>query len=273
MNSLDFVKIAWFGKHFGEEPPFTGSGGAGTIFFTGCSLHCVYCQNFQISQQRIGKNYSIEELAEIMLKLQKDDAINIDLVSPMIWYGQIKSAIINAKEKGLNIPIIWNSNGFDGADIIAEMSDFVDIFLPDFKYGKDELALKYSGVKNYVGKAKETIQEMFKRAGNLKLADDGLAKKGIVVRHLILPNNIENSLMVLRHIHEIDKDIYISLMTQYEPVFKAKDYPEINRRITKEEFETVHNYQMELGLLNGWVQEMESQETFLPDFTKENPFG
>jgi len=270
MNS---VKIAWFGKHFGEEPPLTKGGGAGTIFFSGCNLHCVYCQNFQISQQGIGKNYSIEKLSEIMLKLQQDSAINIDLVTPTIWAGQIKQALITAKEKGLKIPVVWNSNGYDGADLIQEMNGLVDIYLPDFKYSDNDLAFKYSGVKNYLEKTKETIQEMFKQVGNLEISQQGIAKKGIIVRHLILPNNPENSLGVFKIISEIDKNIFIGLMAQYEPVFMAKEFSEINRRITKEEFETIHNYQIKLGLLNGWVQKMESSKIFLPDFTKDNPFG
>jgi len=280
MNSVEFIKIAWFGKHFGEEPPLVGGGvypeqrrGAGTIFFTGCNLHCVYCQNFQISQQGIGKNYNIEELTKIMLKLQGDGAMNIDLVTPTIWHKQIKKAILSAKKKGLNIPIVWNSNGYDGADLILEMKGLIDIYLPDFKYSDNDLAFKYSGVKNYVEKTKATIWEMFRRVGNLEISEQGIAKKGIIVRHLILPNNLENSLGVLRHIREINKDTYVSLMTQYEPIFRAKEFPEINRRIIREEFERIHNYQLELGLLNGWTQEAESSKIFLPDFTKESPFG
>jgi len=279
MNSVDFVKIAWSGKHFGEEPPLVGNGacperkrGAGTIFFSGCNLRCAYCQNYQISQQGIGKNYSIEELTGIMLKLQNDGAANVDLVSPTIWAERIKQAIIRAKEKGLEIPVVWNSNGYDGAELIKGMNGLIDIYLPDFKYSNNDLAFKYSGIRNYVEKTKETIKEMHRQVGILKISKRGTAEKGLVVRHLILPDNLENSLGVLRLIAEIDKNIFVSLMTQYEPVFRAKEFPEINRRIIKEEFEKIHDYQLKLGLRNGWVQEMESQEVFLPDFTKDNPF-
>jgi len=259
MNS---VKIAWFGKHFGEEPPLVGDRGAGTIFFSGCNLRCVYCQNYQISQQGIGKNYSIEELMEIILKLQNDGTVNIDLVTPTIWQEQIKQAIIVAKRKGLKIPIVWNSNGYDGVELIKKMEGLIDIYLPDFKYSDNDLAFRYSGIKNYVEKTEETIKEMINRVG----------AENVIVRHLILPNNIENSLNVLKKLKEINKDICISLMTQYEPVFRAKEFPEINRRITENEFEKVHNYQLELGLTKGWVQEMGNQKIFLPDFTKDNPF-
>lgn len=273
MNSVDFIKIAWFGKHFGEEPPLVGNGGSGTIFFTGCNLRCVYCQNYQISQQNLGENYSLKDLTEIMLELQKDGVLNINLVSPTIWAEQIKPVIKEAKNEGLRIPIVWNSNAYESEGLIKSLKGLVDIYLPDFKYGDDDLAFKYSGAKNYVEKAKESIKAMFEQVGNLKLSEEGIAQKGIIVRHLILPNNVENSKKSLKYISEIDKNIFISLMTQYEPLNEAKKFPEIARRITEEEFEKVYNYQLELGLKNGWVQEMESQKIFLPDFKKENPFN
>jgi putative pyruvate formate lyase activating enzyme len=271
MNNL--VNISWFGKHFGEEPPLVGNKGAGTIFFTGCNLHCLYCQNYQISQGFIkGKDYTLTELADIMLDLQKKGAANIDLVTPTVWFKQIKEAILEAKNKGLVIPIVWNSNGYDGLKILKEVEGLVDIYLPDFKYGDNELALKYSGVKNYVETVEESIKEMLRQVGNLEMDQDGLAKKGVIVRHLILPNNLGNSFKVLDIIKEIDKNIHINLMSQYEPVYKAKDFPEINRPITRKEFGKVFDYLTELGLENGWVQEIESHNDLLPDFNKENPF-
>ena len=296
MADIDFVKIAWWGKHFGEEPPLVGKSGSGAIFFTGCNLRCVFCQNYQISQQNIGKNYSVDELKSIMLKLQKQGALNVNLVTPTIWAEQIKKAIKKAKKEGFKIPIVWNSNAYEKEELIKGLEGLVDIYLPDFKYGDDGSAFKYSGVKNYVGTARKAIISMRKQVGDLKLffdsaalrseyfdktrrtlskveaSKEGTAQRGIIVRHLILPNNIENSKKVLKLISEINKDIYISLMNQYEPLNKAKEFPEISRRIKKEEFEEVYDYQLQLGLKNGWVQAMESQETFLPDFEKENPF-
>jgi len=269
----DFVKIAWFGKHFGEEPPLVGEKGAGTIFFTGCNLKCVYCQNYQISQENLGKKFSVAELAGIMLNLEKQGALNLDLVSPTIWVDQIRRAIILAKERGLNLPIVWNSNAYESAALIKSLTGLIDIYLPDFKYGDDDLALKYSGVKNYVRKAKESIREMFNQVGNLKLSGEGIAERGVMIRHLILPGSVKNSLEVLEYIKEIDKDICVNLMSQYEPVFKAKNYPEINRNITRAEFKKVFDYLLELGLENGYVQELKSHAVFLPDFTKENPFS
>lgn len=270
---MKITRIAWWGLHFGEEPPFIGDKGAGTIFFTGCNLRCVYCQNYQISQQGIGKNYSLEELVKIMFKLQEMGALNIDLVSPTIWSEQIKEAIIEAKRQGLRIPLLWNSNAYEDVPMLKKLEGLVDIYLPDFKYGDNELGFKYSGIKDYVEKTKVAIKEMLRQAGNLKLSKKEIAQKGVMVRHLILPNNIENSLKVLKYLKEIDSNLSISLMSQYEPTNKAKDFPEINRNITQEEFERVFDYFRVLGFENGWVQEMGSNATLMPDFTKDNPFN
>ena len=249
-----------------------GSKGAGTIFFTGCNLKCVYCQNYQISQTNLGKKYSIKELAGLMLDLKSQGALNIDLVSTTIWSSQIKQAIIEAKKSGLNLPIVWNSNAYENKEMIRGLRGLVDIYLPDFKYGDDDLAFKYSGIKNYVQTARESIGEMLNQAGNLKLSGEGTAVKGVMVRHMVLPGQIENSLKALDYIKEIDKSVCVNLMSQYEPTYKAKDFPEINRNITPEEFKEVFNHLLELGLHNGWTQELKSHAVFLPDFTKENPF-
>jgi len=269
----NFVKIAWHGLHFGEEPPLVGNKGAGTIFFTGCNLRCVYCQNYQISRENIGEKYSVPELAGMMLDLQNQGALNIDLVTPTIWAEPIKSAIKQAKERGLTLPIVWNSNAYEDIEMIKGLKGLVDIYLPDFKYGDDDLALKYSGVKNYVAKAKAAIREMFNQVGNLGLDKQGIAEKGVMVRHLVLPDSMPSSLRVLEHLKEINQDIHVNLMSQYETVYRAKDFPEINRRIKPEEFKKVFDHLLALGLENGWVQELGSQTVFLPDFTKEKPFN
>jgi len=274
MTDNNFIKISWFGKHYGEEPVLVKDRGAGTIFFTGCNLRCVYCQNYQISRGNInGKSYNITELVKIMLGLQKEGALNIDLVTPTIWFKQIKEAITEAKKQGLKIPIVWNTNAYDGKKILKEVEGLVDIYLPDFKYSDDDLAFRYSGVKNYVQIAKESIKEMYRQVGNLTISQDGVAKRGIIIRHLILPNNLENSFKVLEDIKEIDKDIYINLMSQYEPVYEAKNFPEINRNVTKKEFEKVFDYLVKLGFENGWAQGLESHSYLLPDFKKDNPFS
>lgn len=270
----DKVKISWWGKHFGEEPPLVGSTeqGAGTIFFTGCNMRCVFCQNYQISQENWGEFYSIEDLANIMLTLQKQGSINIDLVTPTIWEEQIKKAILLARALGLRIPIVWNSNGYEQVETIKSLAGFVDIYLPDFKYSDNELAEKYSGVKNYVDTASEVIAEMLKQVGILQLDEQELAMRGVLVRHLILPNAVENSFGVVRKLAEIDKKIFFSLMKQYIPVYKASEFTELNRPVSEEEFEKVFNFLLEKEMDNGWIQEDDCGKIFLPDFKKQNPF-
>ncbi len=276
---MNNIKIAWQGKHFGEEPPLIPAGG---IFFTGCNLRCVFCQNWQISQENLGKFYSIEELVEIMLELQNAGAVNIDLVTPTIWYKQIKQALINAKSRGLTIPIVWNSNGYEKVEILKEMAGLVDIYLPDFKYSNNDLALKYSGIKNYVEVATEAIKEMLgqvvppqrdpdSRRETLKI-ESGVARKGVIVRHMVLPNNLANSFGVLQKLAEIGLSIHVSLMNQYFPLHNAKNFSELIRVVSEEEFKQVYEYLQELGFVNGWVQGEKSQENLIPDFNKINPF-
>jgi len=268
------IKIAWVGKHFGEEPPLVGGKeqGAGGIFFSGCNLRCAFCQNYQISQEGLSnKEVTSQELAKIMLDLEKQGSVNIDLVTPTLWFRQIKEALIIAKKNGLKIPVVWNSNGYESAEVIKEMAGLIDIYLPDFKYGIEETGWKYSGVKKYPQIAKAAITEMYRQVGNLKIKE-GLAEKGLIVRHLVLPDNLENSFRALDIIAEVDKNIHLSLLNQYFPAFKAEEYLEINREVTEEEFEKVQDYALELGFENGWIQTERSCETFLPDFKKANPF-
>ncbi|MBN1695597.1 radical SAM protein [candidate division WOR-3 bacterium] len=267
------VKIAWYGKHFGEEPPLVGKKphGAGTIFFSGCNLRCVFCQNYQISQEKLGKEYSASELANIMVDLQDRGAVNIDLVTPTPWRRSLKESIILARESGLTIPIVWNSNAYETLHIIREMEGLVDIYLPDFKYADDKLAVRYSNAPKYSRLAEEAIKEMYRQVGNLRIKN-GVAQKGLIIRHLILPGYLDNSFAVLERIALIDKDIHLSLMSQYYPVYIANQFPEINRRLTEDEIKCVEAKRMELGLENGWTQEADSGEIFLPDFRKKNPF-
>jgi len=275
---MDKVKIAYIGKHFGEEPPFVGEAGAGVrsgaggIFFSGCNLRCVFCQNHQISHEGMGKEYSVLELAEAMLSLQADGALNIDLVTPTIWHKQIKEAVILARAKGLKIPIIWNSNGYEKAPLLKEMEGIVDIYLPDFKYAIDELGLKYSGVPGYSAVAESAICEMLRQVGNLVIDEDGIARRGVLVRHLVLPGHSENSKEVLRRLAKIDGRIFVSLMNQYYTLYCACDFPEINRTVTPEKFDEAFAELSRLGFENGFVQEEGSQTVFVPDFRKKEPF-
>lgn len=274
---MENVNIAWYGKHRGEEPPLIGkqNQGAGGIFFSGCNLRCVFCQNYQISQCGMGQNpYSVEQLADIMLGLQKDGAVNIDLVTPTIWWRQIKQALILAKTKGLSLPILWNSNAYESKYIIEQMADFVDIYLPDFKYSDNLLGLRYSGIARYLDVAREAIIEMINQVGvDLNVNDGDIATKGIIIRHLVLPGAIENSLGVLREIASINPELTISLMNQYYPMHKANLFPELMRKVSRDEFNKVYRFALNIGLENGWVQEEGSAEAFIPDFTKNNPFS
>lgn len=263
-KSKNTIKIAWYGKHFGEEPPLTGksSQGAGGIFFSGCHLHCVFCQNYQISQDKLGKDYSVAELVKIMLDLQKQGAINIDLVTPTIWSSQIIEAVKKAREQGLKLPIIWNSNGYESTAMIKSLKGIVDIYLPDFKYGIEEIGFKYSGIKKYPEIAEKAIREMIKQAG----------RKNVIVRHLVIPNNLENSFKALEILADIDNKINISLMSQYYPLYQAKNHPEINRPVTADEWQKINDHLENLGFENGWVQDLDSSDVFIPDFTKKEPF-
>lgn len=266
---MEKIKIAWYGIHEGEEPPLTPAGG---IFFSGCNLSCVFCQNYQISQQGLGKFYLVEDLVKMMIELQGQGAKNIDLVTPTIWYKQIKAALLIAKEKGLKIPIVWNSNAFEDLEILCAMEGLVDIYLPDFKYSNDDLAYKYSGVKNYFHTASKAIAEMWRQVGNLEI-ENGTAKKGVIVRHLVLPNNLQNSFGVLNALLEINKNIHLSLMNQYLPMHKAGNFEELTRVVSEEEFAKAYDYLLDLGFCNGWVQGEKSQENLVPDFTKIEPFN
>ncbi len=207
-----------------------------------------------------------------MLELQDKGAINIDLVTPTPWWRSLKEAIILARESGLTIPIVWNSNAYETLHIIREMNGLVEIYLPDFKYDDNRLAVRYSNAPNYSHLAEKAIKEMYRQVGKLQIKN-GIAQKGLIIRHLILPGCLDNSFAVLERIALIDKNIHLSLMSQYYPVYRAGKFPEINRRLTEDEIKCVEAKRIELGLKNGWTQEADSEDIFLPDFRKENPFN
>jgi len=268
--------IAWSGKHFGEEPPISGTRGSGAIFFSGCNLHCIFCQNYQISQLGVGKNiYTPEQLALLMLDLEERKAHNINLVSPTIWSKEIITGLKIAKEKGLNIPVVYNTNAYDNVGILKQFKGLIDIYLPDFKYADDDSALGLSGVSNYAQEAAAAIKEMLAQVGDLTLDTGGIATKGVLVRHLILPGHIDNSLKALGIIRKFSPNIHLSLMTQYNPAFKATQDENLKRVITQNEAKAVIKEMNKLNFVNGWYQPIEEDAaTYLnPDFTKENPFA
>lgn len=265
-KSTDKIKIALYSIHNFEEPCISGEKGSGTIFFSNCNMNCVFCQNYEISQLGRGKEITIEELANVMIKQQERNVQNINLVTPTSYALHIVEAIKIARKKGLEIPIIYNTNGYESVETLKLLEGYVDIYLPDLKYYYDDLAKKYSKVDNYFEIATKAIQEMYRQVGTPVLDENGVMKKGLMIRHLILPNEVQNSKKVLKWIKEnIDSNVYVSIMAQYFPTYKAKEIPEIARKITKEEYEKVENYLYELDLENGYIQELgEHEEEYVP---------
>ena len=265
-KSTDKIKIALYSIHNFEEPCISGEKGSGTIFFSNCNMNCVFCQNYEISQLGRGKEITIEELAKIMIKQQERNVQNINLVTPTSYALHIIEAIKIARKKGLKIPIVYNTNGYESVETLKLLEGYVDIYLPDLKYYYDDLAKKYSKVDNYFEIATKAIQEMYRQVGVPVLDENGVMKKGLMIRHLILPNEVQNSKNVLEWIKEnIDSNVYVSIMAQYFPTYKAKEIPEIARKITKEEYEKVENYLYELDLENGYIQELgEHEEEYVP---------
>src|SRR5690349_9843202 len=269
------IQISHIGLHFGDEPPISGTKGSGTIFFAGCNLHCVFCQNYQISQefQRFQtRTLTVDELASAMLRLQDAGAHNIKFVSPSHMIFQMADAILVAKEKGLAIPVAYNTNGYDSVDALRQIRGLVDIYLPDIKYMDDALGKRFSAVRDYSEVIPAVLREMLDQVGQLEVDKEGIAIRGLLVRHLVLPGQLENSRKCLRFLADLSPDIFISIMSQYSPQHKASRYPEINRTLTEDEYDEITKYALELGLENAFVQELESQEQCLPDFAQENPF-
>ena len=265
-KSTDKIKIALYSIHNFEEPCISGEKGSGTIFFSNCNMNCVFCQNYEISQLGRGKEITIEELANVMIKQQERNVQNINLVTPTSYALHIIEAIKIARKKGLKIPIVYNTNGYESVETLKLLEGYIDIYLPDLKYYYDDLAKKYSKVDNYFEIATKAIQEIYRQVGVPVLNENGVMKKGLMIRHLILPNEVQNSKKVLKWIKEnIDSKVYVSIMAQYFPTYNAKEIPEIARKITKEEYEKVENYLYELDLENGYIQELgEHEEEYVP---------
>ena len=258
------IKVALYSVHNFEEPCISGEKGSGTVFFSNCNLNCIYCQNYEISQQGRGKK--IEELSDIFIKQQKRNVENINLVTPTSYVPQIIEAIKIARKKGLNIPIVYNTNGYENIETIKMLDGYVDIYLPDLKYYYNDIAKKYSKIDNYFEIATKAIKEMEKQIGKTVIDENGIMKKGIIIRHLVLPNNIENSKKILKWIREnMNNDTYISVMAQYFPTYKAKEDLELNRKLTKQEWRKIEEYIEELGIENGFIQELgDHEEEYVP---------
>ena len=229
-------------------------------------MNCIFCQNYEISQLGKGKEITIEELADIMIKQQEKGVENINLVTPTSYALHIIEAIKIARKNGLHIPIVYNTNGYESVETLKMLEGYIDIYLPDLKYFYDELGKEYSKVNNYFEVATKAIKEMYRQVGTPQLDDNGIMKKGLMIRHLILPNQVENSKQVLKWIKEnVDNNVFVSIMAQYFPTYKAKEIEGLNRKLTKEEYEEVENYLYDLDLENGYIQELgEHEEEYVP---------
>ncbi len=240
--------VSSFGPHFGEEPVLVGFGGSGTIFFTGCNLGCVFCQNYQISHLMEGEYITVQQLADIMLLLQEKGCHNINLVTPTHQVPQIFEAVEIAKSRGLNLPIVYNCGGYESVDVLKQLEGLVDIYMPDVKTFNREFAEKYLKASDYPEVVKGALLEMHRQVGDLEVNDFEIAERGLLVRHLVMPGWAEDSKRILRWIAEnISRNTYVNVMDQYYPYYKACDYPEICRRITPEEFEEVYSFARRLG--------------------------
>ena len=265
------VKVARAALHFWEEPCISGEEGSGTVFFSGCTMRCVFCQNREISRGEAGKLISIERLAEIFLELQGKGANNINLVTPMHYAPQITAALDIARKNGLSLPIVWNTGGWELPESVEAVKNYSDIWLTDFKYFDNSLAEKFSNAKNYFENASASLKKMLEQTGEPVFDDDGMMKKGIIVRHLVLPGHTDDSKKVLRWLWENFGDkIWISIMNQYTPLCSEEKFPELSRKVTDEEYDEVVDFAVSLGIENAFVQDGEAvSESFIPPFDLE----
>lgn len=268
----DLPKVAKAALHMWEEPCISGTRGSGTIFFSGCNLKCIFCQNYDISQSNFGKVISIDRLQEIILELIGKGAHNINLVNPSHYTRAIRLALIPLKEQGLlTVPVVYNSNGYETVEELKEMSGLVDVYLPDIKYFSEKTSLIYSKAKDYPEISKSAVLEMYSQVGAPDIDASGIIQRGLIIRHLILPGHTKESISILNWIAEnFPKSVFVSLMSQYTPYYQADKYPEINRPITRSEYEKVVNHILKLGLENGYIQERDSSDIkYIPDFNLE----
>ena len=263
------VKVAYYSLHKWEEPVITGKNGSGTIFFSNCNLRCLYCQNRKISIEGYGKEISNKRLKEIMLELQITNASNINLVTPTHYVPQIASVLRKIKNKELFIPVVYNTSSYENIGTLMIMKDLVDIYLADLKYYDDDLASKYSFCSNYFEISTMAIDEMYRQVGSCKFGKDGLLLKGLIVRVLVLPGHIHDAKEIINYLYKTYKDsIIISIMNQYTPVFNSS-YDNLNRKLTKDEYEEVINYALTIGVTNAFIQEGDTAlESFIPHFDK-----
>lgn len=269
------VRLARAALHYYEEPPISGTNGSGAVFFAGCNLKCVFCQNDSIARSSVGKEVSVERLADIFIELQAKGAHNINLVTPSHFVPEIKEALIISKGKGLSVPVVYNSSAYELPDTLKLLEGLIDIYLPDCKYSDDALAVKYSSAPGYFDISKNAIAEMYRQVGEPEFDNNGLMKKGVIVRHLLLPLGVKNAEGVVKYLNDTYKDsVYLSLMNQYTPMTdslslnKVKEScPELFRKVTKREYERLLDYVLSLNVTNAFFQEGgTASDSFIPDF-------
>lgn len=267
-GATDKVKVARIALHFWEEPCISGENGSGTVFFSHCTMKCVFCQNYNISTCHKGREITIDELAEAFVSLQNKGANNINLVTPTHYVPQIIASLEIARKNGLTIPIVYNTSGYESVETIRSLDGYVDIYMPDMKYFADKYAVKYSNAPKYFETTARAIEEMYRQVGKIELDENGIMKKGLIVRHLMLPGLLLDSKRVMDYLFKsYGNDIYISLMCQYTPLPHVKKYPELDRKIDMQKYEILVDYCSSQGMENVFVQNEESaQESFIPDF-------
>lgn len=265
------IMVARAALHMWEEPCISGKEGSGAVFFSGCSLGCAFCQNRRISRGETGKKISQEHLAEIFLNLQEQQANNINLVTAAHYVPQVAKALQIAKNNGLKIPVVYNSSGYEKAETLQLLDDLVDVYLPDFKYMDPVLAKKYSYAGDYPEIVKNALKEMVRQTGTLVFDERGMIKKGVIVRHLLLPGHVKDSKNVLKYLYEMyGNQIYVSLMNQYMPMPAMQNDPQMSRKVTAREYDRLIDYALSIGLTNGFIQEGETaKESFIPEFDGE----
>ncbi|MBQ3489997.1 MAG: radical SAM protein [Clostridia bacterium] len=262
------LRIARASLHLWEEPPISGKNGSGTVFFSGCNLGCVFCQNREIAHEHRGKEISAEALAEIFLVLQNEGAANINLVTAVHFVPHVIQALDLAKSNGLSLPVVYNSSGYESVETLRMLSGYIDVYLPDYKYRSSLLAERFSKAKNYPEAAERALAEMVLQTGPCVFDENGIIRKGVIVRHLVLPGHTEDSMAVLEYLHKTYGDsIYISIMNQYTPMGKYKKFPELSRKLTSYEYGKVVKFAEKIGIRNGFLQSGETaKESFIPSF-------
>jgi len=264
----DTLRISRAALHMWEEPCISGEKGSGTVFFSGCNMKCVFCQNKEISAGGFGVDISVERLAEIFMELQEKGALNINLVTPTHYTEQIIQAVKLAKRNGMTLPVVYNTSSYEKVETIKMLEDIVDVWLPDFKYTDNSDSVRYSRADNYPDIARAAIDEMVRQQPECIFDDDGIIRKGVIVRHLVLPGKTQQAKDAVEYLYNRYGDsIFISIMSQYTPCTDLENYPEINRKITQEEYDEVVDFAVDIGVENGFLQEGESaSESFIPPF-------